>query len=91
MSNSSLFPENGFSGFIFNLIGFDSFITCGCISESGRTMLISSLVSVFLCLVVLSIIRSSGSESTGAVLKLSDVCVVSGRSGPVVGSLHNSS
>ena len=42
---------------------------------------------------VLSIIRSSGSESIGAVLKLSDVCVVSGvrHSGPVVGSLHNSS
>ena len=56
-------------------------------------MLISSSVSVFLCLVVLSIIHLSGSESTGAVLKLSDVCVVSGvhRSGPVVGSLHNSS
>ena len=51
----------------------------------------SSSGLVFLCLVVLSIIHSSGSESAGAVLKLSDY-VVSGvhRSGPVVGSHHNS-
>ena len=75
--NSSLFPENGFGGFIFNLIGFGSFVTTGgCISASGWTMLTSSSVSVFLCLVVLSTIHLSGSESTGAVLKLSDVCVV---------------
>ena len=67
LSNSYLFPENGFGGFIFNLIGFDLFVTTGgCISELGWTMLISRLVSVFLCSVVLSIIRSSGSESTGA-------------------------
>ena len=87
------FPENGFGGFIFNSIGFDPFVTGGCISESGWAMFISRSVSVFLCSVVLSTIRSSSSEFTGAVLKLSDVCVVSEvrHSGPVVGSLHNSS
>ena len=90
--NPSLFPENGFGGFRFNLIGFGSFVTTdGCISASGWTMLTSSLVLVFLWSLVSSTIRSSGSESTDAVLKLSNVCVVSEVccSGPVVGSLHN--
>ena len=60
---------------------------------SGWTMLISSSGSVFLCSVMLSTVCLSGSESTGAVLKLSGVHVVSGvlHSGSVVGSHHNSS